>query len=133
MSLHKQVKDAFRYDSRKLSWYRDFTLGVTGGMSILFGAIFTQLYIRQANPFDLKIAIGFFVVVLFCVVLSPNRLVVLTGSFATVAALFLLRLPFTHDLRYLEIGIGMLLLIIIMAGISGGLEAYREQRRRRLR
>jgi hypothetical protein len=84
--IRQQLKEALAWKSRFYS-PRDFALTVIAGFAILYGIIFWMSGDSVRSPFDLKVAIGGFVVVGVCVLLASNRVFVLGCAVMAPAAL----------------------------------------------
>jgi hypothetical protein len=72
---------------RRTAWYWDCTLIVVAGFAILFGVISWMEGDSVRDPFDLKLAIGCFLVAGLCVVLASNRVFVLGCAVMVPSAL----------------------------------------------
>ena len=84
--IRQQLKEALAWKSRCYS-PRDFTLMIIAGFALLYGVVFWTGGDSVRSPFDLKIAIGCFVVVGACVLLASNRVLVLSCAVMVPAGL----------------------------------------------
>ena len=75
--IRQQFVDALGFKGKTLAHYRDFTLTVVAGISILFGEIFGMEAHSGGSSFDLKAEVGCFALGAVCVLLAANRLFVL--------------------------------------------------------
>ncbi|MGC2448238.1 MAG: hypothetical protein WA477_11380 [Candidatus Sulfotelmatobacter sp.] len=105
-----QRKDA--PGSRSGIWYRDFTLIIVGGFAIFFGVIFWMEGDSVRAPFDLKVAIGCFVLAGICVLLASNRVLVLACAVMVPAALAGFNAGFTGNRKAL---------VFCLASLAAGL------------
>jgi hypothetical protein len=97
--------------------YRDFTLTLIAGLAIFFGAIFGMSADSVRAPYDLKIAIGCFVVAGICVLVASNKVLVLSCAVMVPATLAGFNAGFTRNLRVLlfcllSLVAGFLILIV---------------------
>jgi hypothetical protein len=99
--LRIQRKDALGRRSR--IWYRDFTLSMIGGFAALVGVVFWMEGDSVRAPFDLKIAIGCFVLVGVCALLASNRVLVMSCSAMVPAALAGFNAGFTGNRKALDL------------------------------
>jgi hypothetical protein len=86
-SVRQQFVDALGYKGKNSAHYLNFTLAVVGGVAVLSGEIYGMEAYSGKNPFDLKVAIGCFVLLGICVLLSKNRTFVLCVSLMVPAVL----------------------------------------------
>jgi hypothetical protein len=129
MNIAQQVKDIFGYDRSALGWYRDFALGVTSGISLIFGVVFALVaHSRRGSSFDLNVSLGCFAVVVLCILVSPQKSTVFAGTIATPAAFVLLKFMTTGALRPLLVFLGLMLLLGVAGAILGLIQWYRRQR-----
>jgi len=82
-------------------WYRDFTLIMIGGFALLFSVVFWMEGDSVRAPFDLKVAIGCFVLAGICALLASNRVLVLSCSAMVPAALAGFNAGFTGNRKAL--------------------------------
>jgi ABC-type enterobactin transport system permease subunit len=93
MDITRQLKTVIGRNRGKLAHYRDFTLGVLAGMCLSVGYIFASLALSpRGSPPDRVIAVGAFAGMVLCIFLSPNRMLILIGAFASVSGLTILKL-----------------------------------------
>jgi ABC-type enterobactin transport system permease subunit len=93
MDITRQLKTVIGRNRGKLAHYRDFTLGGLAGMCLSVGYIFASLALSpKGSPPDRVIAVGAFAGMILCIFLSPNRMLILIGAFASVSGLTILKL-----------------------------------------
>jgi hypothetical protein len=114
--IRQQLKEALAWKSRFYS-PRDFTLTVIAGFAILYGAIFWMGGDSARSPFDLKIAIGCFVVVGACTLLASNRVLVLSCAVTVPAGLAWYDAVLTGNqkvivLCFLDVAFGFLIFVV---------------------
>jgi hypothetical protein len=83
--IRQQFKEAFAWKSRLSP--RDFILMVIAGLAITYGVVFWISGDSAHSPLDIKVAIRCVLVVGLCVLLTSNRLLVLSGGVMTPAVL----------------------------------------------
>lgn len=85
--IRQQFVDALGYKGKNFAHYLNFILAVLGGFAVVYGEIYGTEAYSGGNPFDLKVAIGCFVLLGICVLLSKNRTFVLGVSLMVPAVL----------------------------------------------
>jgi len=114
--IRQQLKEALVWNSRFWS-IRDFTLTVIAGFAIPFGVLFWMEGDSVRDPFDLKVAIGCFVLSGVCVLLTSNKVYVLGRAVMVPAALIWFDAVITRNQKALEfcfedVAFGSLILIL---------------------
>src|SRR5882762_3334381 len=114
--IRQQLKEALVWNSRFWS-IRDFTLTVIAGFAIPFGVLFWMEGDSVRDPFDLKVAIGCFVLSGVCVLLTSNKVYVLGYAVMVPAALIWFDAVITRNQKALEfcfedVAFGSLILIL---------------------
>jgi hypothetical protein len=127
--IRQQFVDALGYKGKTLAHYRDFTLTVVAGISILFGEIFGMEAHSGGSAFDLKAEVGCFALAALCVLLASNRLFVLGCAIMVPAALVSWHFVVTGDRKA-----GAFYLMHVAAGFAvlvfGGLAKFLWERLR---
>jgi hypothetical protein len=114
-SLREQFKEA--RGGKSAAWYLDFTLILITGLALFYGAIFWMSGDSVRAPFDLKVAIGCFLVSGVCVLLASNKVLVLGCAVMVPATLAAFNAGFTGNRRVLvfcllSLAAGFLILIL---------------------
>jgi len=95
--LRQQFIDALGYRGKTPAHYWDFTLTVIAGIAVFFGEVAAMEVRSGGSAFDLKVAIGCFVLAAACVLLAVRRLFVLGCTVMVPAALLSWNLAVTGD------------------------------------
>ena len=114
--IRQPLKDALVWKIRFWS-IRDFTLTVFAGFAIPFGVLFWMEGDSVRDPFDLKVAIGCFVLGGVCVLLASNRVYVLGCAVMVPAALIWFGAVITRNQKalafcFVDVAFGSLILIL---------------------
>jgi len=114
--IRQQLKEALVWESRFWS-VRDFTITVIAGFAIPFGVFFWMEGDSVRDPFDLKLAVGCFVLGGVCVLLASNKVYVLGCAVMVPAALIWTGAVITRDQKALvfcseDMAFGSLILIL---------------------
>ncbi|HKV80912.1 MAG TPA: hypothetical protein VJP02_22365 [Candidatus Sulfotelmatobacter sp.] len=113
--IRQQFVDALGCERKTVAHFRDFTLTVVAGISILFGEIFGMAAHSGGSAFDLKLEVGCFALAGLCVSLAANRLFVLGCAIMVPAALIFWHFVVTGDRKagafyLMHMGAGMAVL-----------------------
>ena len=98
-SLRLQFREAL--GGKSAVWYVDFTLTLIAGLVIFFGAIFGMSADSVRAPYDLKVAIGCFVVAGICVLVASNKVLVLSCAVMVPATLAAFHAGFSGNRKVL--------------------------------
>jgi hypothetical protein len=114
--IRQQLKEALVWKSRFWS-LRDFTLTVTTGFAIPLGVLFWMEGDPVRDPFDLKVAIGCFVLGGVCVLLASNSVYVMGCAVMVPAALIWFDAVITRNQKALafcieDVAFGSLILLL---------------------
>ena len=132
-TFSQKIKKAFGYDRKDLGYYRDFALGITAGLSLMYCVMFaSEIRIGRGSAFDWKICIGCIAVIAVCMLLSPDKETVFVCMVAVPAGLAALRFMTKGDSLALGIFLGLMLLLGIFGGIAGYVQG-RQKRRKYIR
>jgi len=118
-SVRPQFVDAPGYKGKNLAHYLNFTLAVVAGFAVLFGEIFGMEAYSGKSPFDLKVAVGCFLLAGVCVLLSGNRILALGCSIMIPAVLVGPHAFRAHDRAVMNFYIASLAigLLVIVVGV----------------
>ena len=126
MNTGKELQNAPRTNRGKLAHYRDFTLGVLAGMCLLFGYGFaSEAFSAAGSPPDGWIALGAFAGMALCVILSPNRMLIVVGSFATISGLTILKLFSAPNMKSFVTAAIPLSITALLCLVAAFMESYR--------
>jgi hypothetical protein len=114
--IRQQLKEALVWKGRFWS-LRDFTLTVMAGFAIPFGVLFWMGGDSVRSPFDLKVAVGCFVLGGVCVLLAANSVFVLGCAVMVPAALVWFDAVVTRNQKalafcFVDLAFGSLILIL---------------------
>lgn len=113
--LRLQFKEAL--GDRSAVWYLDFTLILMSGLAMFYGVLFWMSGDSVRAPFDLKVAIGCFVVAGVCVLLASNKVLAVSCAVMVPATLGGFNAGFTRNRKMLSFCLlslvaGLLILIV---------------------
>jgi hypothetical protein len=94
-SLRLQFKEAL--GGKSAAWYLDFTFILITGLAFFYGVLFWMSGDSVRAPFDLKIAIGCFLVAGVCLLLASNKVFVLGCAVMVPATLAGFSAGFTRN------------------------------------
>jgi hypothetical protein len=85
--FRKTVAKTFGFDKERLPFYRDLSLATLGGFALIFALIFLDEWHRNRDSFDLEAGFGALGLALTCVILSPNRRLLMSLELGAVVTL----------------------------------------------
>jgi hypothetical protein len=114
--IRQQLTEAFVWKSPFWS-IRDFTLTIIAGFAIPFGVLFWMESDPVRDPFDLKVAIGCFVLAGVCVLFASDKVYVMGCAVMVPAALIGLDAVITGNRKavafcFEDVALGSLILLL---------------------
>jgi len=105
-TIRQQFTEALGYKGKTVAWYRNFTLTVTAGLAIFYGAMFGWSANSTHSRFDFKVAIVCLMVAVGCVMFASDKVLVLSCAIMVPAALMIYHIAFTGDWKALALYLG---------------------------